>query len=223
MKNKHTILYVEDDEITRENAIEYLNEKFETILEAKDAFEALSLYEKYHPSIIITDIQMPKLNGLEFVQKIRQRDDRTQVIIISAYSSKEYLLKAIELQLVKYLIKPVEQIKLDEALAQCLEKLCHGTSNIIHLNQDSYFDDYNDTLVFNNEVVKLRLKELKLLKLLCKYSNRYVKYEEIESYVWQDSAMSKDALKTLVKHLKNKTDKHLIQNLSNVGYKLELQ
>ncbi|MAD41803.1 MAG: DNA-binding response regulator, partial [Arcobacter sp.] len=100
------ILYVEDDDIARENGVEYLENYFENIYEASDALTALKLYEKHQPDIIITDIQMPKLNGLEFVQRIRKTDSKTQVIVISAFSDKDYLLKAIELQLVKYLIKP---------------------------------------------------------------------------------------------------------------------
>ena len=95
------ILYVEDDEIARENGIEYLENYFELIYDASDAIKALQLYEKYKPDIIITDIQMPKLNGLEFVKRIRQKDKKTQVIIITAFSDKDYLLKAIELGLVK--------------------------------------------------------------------------------------------------------------------------
>jgi two-component system response regulator VanR len=92
------ILYVEDDEIARENGIEYLKTTLSIIYEASDAIKALQLYEKYKPDIIITDIQMPKLNGLEFVKRIRQKDKKTQVIIITAFCDKDYLLKAIELQ-----------------------------------------------------------------------------------------------------------------------------
>ena len=77
------ILYVEDDEIARENGIEYLQNFFEQIYEASDAIKALQLYEKYQPDIIITDIQMPKLNGLEFVKKIRQKDKKTAFSIYS--------------------------------------------------------------------------------------------------------------------------------------------
>ena len=99
------ILYVEDDEIARENGIEYLENFFEQIYEASDAITALQLYEKYQPDIIITDIQMPKLNGLEFVKRIRQKDKKTQIIVITAFCDKDYLLSAIELGLVKYLVK----------------------------------------------------------------------------------------------------------------------
>jgi len=94
------ILYVEDDDIARENGVEYLENYFEHIYEAPDALTALKLYEEVEPHIIVTDIQMPKLNGLEFVQRIRDKGSKVQVIVISAFSDKDYLFKAIELQLV---------------------------------------------------------------------------------------------------------------------------
>lgn len=216
------ILYVEDDEITRENAIEYLQNFFEVIYEASDAIKALQLYEKYQPDIIITDIQMPKLNGLEFVQRIRQKDKKTQIIIITAFCDRDYLLKAIELGLVKYLVKPVKEKEFEEALFLCVNSLQENNSNIVKLDENSYFDIFNKNLVINQEIIKLRTKELIFLELLIKNKNRYVSYEEIENYVWSDSVMTKDALKTLVKNLKTKIPKDLIMNLTNSGYKIDV-
>lgn len=216
------ILYVEDDDIARENGVEYLENYFENIYEASDALTALKLYEKHQPDIIITDIQMPKLNGLEFVQRIRKTDSKTQVIVISAFSDKDYLLKAIELQLVKYLIKPIKEDELKKALISCMESIKSDTSNIIALNSEYTFDMFNHSLVRNGEMIKLRTKELDLLVLLLKNKNRYVTYTEIENYVWFDSSMSKDALKTLVKNIKTKIPKELILNLSGSGYKIDL-
>ena len=214
------ILYVEDDEIARENGVEYLQNFFETIYEASDAIVALQLYEKYKPDIIITDIQMPKLNGLEFVKKIRQKDKKTQIIIITAFCDKNYLLKAIELQLVKYLIKPVKEKEFEEALFLCVNSLQEDNSNIVKLENEIYFDTFNKNLVIKDEIVKLRAKEILFLELLIKNKNRYVTYEEIESYVWFDSVMTKDALKTLVKNVKTKLQKDMIENLTNSGYKI---
>lgn len=216
------ILYVEDDEIARENGVEYLQNFFETIYEASDAIVALQLYEKYKPDIIITDIQMPKLNGLEFVKKIRQKDKKTQIIIITAFCDKDYLLKAIELQLVKYLIKPVKEKEFEEALFLCVNSLQEDNSNIVKLENEIYFDTFNKNLVIKDEIVKLRAKEILFLELLIKNKNRYVTYEEIENYVWSDSVMTKDALKTLVKNLKTKIPKDLILNLTNSGYKINV-
>ena len=216
------ILYVEDDEIARENGVEYLENFFETIYEASDAIIALQLYEKYKPDIIITDIQMPKLNGLEFVKRIRQKDKKTQIIVITAFCDREYLLKAIELQLVKYLVKPVREKEFEEALFLCVDSLKEDSSNIVKLDESTYFDLFNKNLVINDEVIKLRAKEILFLELLIKNKNRYVTYEEIENFVWFDSVMSKDALKTLVKNIKTKIPKDKILNLTNSGYKIDI-
>ena len=125
------------------------------------------------------------------------------------------------MQLVKYLTKPIKEKELEEALSLCIENIKEDSSNIIKLDNSSSFDMYNQTLLKEEEIVKLRTKELDLLVLLLKNRNRYVTYEEIENYVWKDTPMSKDALKTLMKNLKAKLPKDLISNLSGTGYKID--
>lgn len=216
------VLVVEDDEIARENAVEYLQDYFENIYEAADAMEALKLYEIYKPEIIITDIQMPKLDGLEFIKRVRQKDKKVQVIVLTAFCDKDYLLKAIELQLVKYLIKPINEKEFDLAIKTSLKSLEDDESNIVKLKDGLVFDMFNLVLFKDEEIIRLRTKEIDLLKLLIKNKNRYVTYEEIENYIWQGQAMTKDALKTLVKNIKIKTAKELILNLSGIGYKIAI-
>jgi DNA-binding response OmpR family regulator len=216
------ILFVEDDDIARENAVEYLDEKFQEVIEAKDGLEAWQLYMQHQPQIIITDIMMPKINGLELVERIRKNDKKTHIIITSAFSTKEYLLRAIELQLVKFLIKPITQEQLDEALQMCCAMSSASLCNIIDLGHECYFDEYNKTVVCKKEVFQLRTKESLLLELLLKNTMRYVTYEEIEHVVWQNSSMSKDALKTLIRDLKNKLPQGVLKNLSGTGYKIDV-
>lgn len=216
------ILFVEDDDIARENAVEYLSQMFDEVFEASNGLEALQIYTQHQPHIIITDIMMPKINGLELVERIRQHDKTTQIIITTAFSTKEYLLRAIELQLVKFLIKPISQKQLDEALRVCCNTLHSNQSNIVQLTSECFFDEFNKTLIYQNEVIKLRSKEILLLELLLKNLSRYVTYEEIEHQVWQNSSMSKDALKTLIRDLKSKLPPMILKNLSGTGYKLDI-
>jgi len=220
--NNLTVLYVEDDQIAKENGIEYLKNYFSNIYDASNAIDALKLYTTFKPDIIITDIQMPKLNGLEFIKQIRKKDNTTQVIITTAYSDKDYLFKAIELKLVKYLVKPISQKDFDEALEICIENIIDENTNIINISNDTIFDTYNKTLVKDNEIIKLRKRELSLFSLLIKNKNRYVTYNEIENHIWYDSVMTKNALKTLIKNLKAKLPKDIISNLSGIGYKIEI-
>lgn len=216
------LLYVEDDDIARENGVEYLSDYVGAIYEASDATSALVLYEEHKPQIIVTDIQMPHINGLEFVKEIRRRDKKCQIIIITAFSDTDYLLKAVELNLVKYLIKPIQESDLNDAIQLCIESIEENSENIVRLDAHTYFDTFNKLLVTNGKIVNLRTKEIALLYLLIKHKNRYVSYSEIEHIIWQDSVMTADALKTLVKNLKAKLPSNLISNLSGTGYKIEL-
>jgi two-component system response regulator VanR len=218
------VLYAEDDTIARENGIEYLENYFDTVYDASNGLEALALYNKHKPDIIITDIEMPKLNGLEFVQHIRENDNTTQIIITTAYSHKEYLFRAIELKLIKYLIKPINEKEFEEAINLCIENIntTEDFSNIITISEDTIYDMYNKTLVKNGELIKLRTKELDLLSLLIKNKTRFVTYQEMENEIWIDSVMTKDALKTVIKNLKAKLPHDSISNLSGTGYKIEL-
>jgi|GEM_PF-4112114 len=83
MKN-FKILYIEDEDNIRKNAIEYLSYLSDFVYEAKDAFEGYEKYLQIKPDIIICDILMPKLNGLQLIEKIRQNDLDTQIIVATA-------------------------------------------------------------------------------------------------------------------------------------------
>ena len=217
-----TLLYVEDEAFIRENAILFLEDHFEQIYEAGDAFEAYRLYHDKKPDIIITDISMPKMSGLELCEKIRKEDSTTPIIITTAHTKTEYLLKAVELHLIKYLVKPIEEEQLLEALALCTKALTHHNSNIISLTPEHTFDTFNQTLFYHDAVIKLTLQERHFLKLLLKNPAHICSYQEIENCLFSEQGMSEDALKTLVKNIRKKTEKSLIENHSKIGYKINL-
>jgi len=214
------VLYVEDEENIRRNAISYFGRLFDEVHEAKDAFEALEKTKELKPHIIITDIKMPKMSGIELVKKIREFDKKTQVIVLTAFTDTNYLLEAVELGLVKYLIKPIRHDKMLPVLLQCAKNLKDNNSNLKYITKECVYDSFNKTLVNENSIVKLSKNELAFLDLLCKNSNRAVSYEEIENYIWYDSFMSEDAIRSLVRNLRRKLPKDTLKNMPKIGYRI---
>lgn len=214
------LLFVEDEEDIRRNAISYFKRLFDEVYEAKDAFEALELVKEEKPHIIITDIKMPKMSGLDLVKKIRQFDDKAQIIILTAFTDTNYLLEAVELGLVKYLVKPIRHDKMLPVLLQCSNNLKEKKSNIKHITNTCIYDTFNKTLIYENNIVKLTKNELDFLELLCVNNNRVVSYKEIENTIWYDSIMSDDAIRSLVRNLRRKLPKDTLNNVARVGYKI---
>jgi len=185
MKNNLTILYVEDNDFIREEAVEYLSLIYNNVLEASNGQEALDIYSHSKPDIIITDIEMPIMNGLQMVKAIRRKDKKTPIIVLTAFMNPEYLLEAIELRLIKYIIKPMTNHKLDIALSLAHECLEENVDNcVVQLSLNSYYDKLNRTLIINNKIIDLTYNEIMLLTLLLKNSNTITTYSEIKNKIW---------------------------------------
>ncbi|RXJ68918.1 DNA-binding response regulator [Halarcobacter ebronensis] len=214
------LLYVEDEPNVRKYAMSYFNRIFEHTYEAANAIDALKLYKKEKPEIIITDIQMQSLSGIEFIKKIRALDKRCQIIILSAFLDTKYLLEAIGLNLVKYLTKPIKHDELYNALLECISNLNENNSNTIYFSDNSFFNIEENKLVYENKIAKLTQKELELLKLLVKNKNKITEYHEIEYHIWYDSIMSENALRLSVKKLRKKLPPNTLENIAKLGYKI---
>lgn len=215
------ILYVDDEEFVRQNAIEYLSLYCDYVFGAKDGIEAYEMYMEIKPDIIISDIKMPKLNGIDLAKKIRQKDKKTKIIIATAFLDTNYLLDSIELGLVKYLIKPISQDKLIPVLKSCLDDIVEKSS-IFYIDDKFIFDIFNNTLFYKDKQIDLAKKELLVLSLLIKNHKRAVKFEEFNSYVWYGD-MSLDALRTVIRELRNKIKKDAIKSISSIGYQIATQ
>ncbi len=216
-----SLLYVEDEPLIRQNAIEYLSRYCSKVYEAQNGLEGLEIYNKHKPDIIISDIKMPKLSGLEFASTIRQDDKTTPIIITTAHTDTEYLLKAVELQLIKYLVKPITSDKLQEALQMACQILVSNNVGLISLDAQTCYDTFNQTLTIGNTIIKLTHNELLFFDFLIKNRQRAITYQEIENLIWAYEGMSMDALRSLVRGLRKKLDMEFIENVSGVGYRLK--
>ena len=221
-QSKYSLLYVEDESATREMVVEYLSDYFQDIYEASNGVEALKVYDKKKPDIIISDIEMPKMNGLELASLIRKKDRRTPIIITTAYTSVEYLLKATELNLIKYLVKPIKEEKLEEALRNCFESIELYAPSVVHLTNQYSYDTFNQILTYDDNLIALTSTQIQLLDLLIKHKNRAVTYVEIENHIWYDKPMSDASLRSLVYDIRKLIGKDVIKNVSKMGYKIGL-
>ncbi len=217
-----TILYAEDESEIRETVTEVLELYVDKVITANDGAEALELYNLYKPSILLLDICMPKINGLDVLKEIRKEDLSTPVIIMTAYTEQNYLMSAVELYITKYLVKPFNKDDLVVALDECIKVMTNKTTQEIKLTQNIIYDVKNQTVFKDGETKTLNKKEALLLNLLIKNSPNVISYENIEYHIWEDISVSTDAFKSLVKDLRKKTSKELIKNISGIGYKIEL-
>jgi len=222
MKKNTKILYVEDEVLIRNQAVEYLSLIYENVLEAEDGLEALEVYATKRPHIIISDIEMLKMNGLEMAREIRKKNKKIPIIIATAHTQSAYLLDALELQLIKYIVKPVTAKKLKVALDIAHEYIDEEkVQSVVVFSDTAVYDTLNKTLVIENQIVKLSHNEIALTDLLLNNKNRVVTYEEIEGAIWGYEGMTKDALRTLVRTLRRKMKENFIENVSGYGYKIK--
>ena len=219
LKN-YTILYVEDDEDVRRVAVEYLSRICKRVLEAENGKVALGLWRDENPDIIITDISMPKMNGIDMARYIRAEDQKTPIIVATAYTDEEYLLKAVELQLVKYIVKPITKDKLMNALELSIERMEDKSKFSLPLSEDCTYNAFAKEILCDGKHVKLTKNELLFLDLLAFNTSRFVTYAEIEAQVWPYEGMSSDAIRSLVRALRKKLPDNALDNVSGVGYKL---
>lgn len=118
-----TVLYVEDDEITRELLGHFLRRRVGRLLEAADGAEGLALFRAERPTLVITDVQMPRMDGLAMAEQIRRLDARVPIVVTTAFEHVDYLRRSIEVGVDRYVTKPVDTDKLDAALAACARHL----------------------------------------------------------------------------------------------------
>jgi len=214
------LLYVEDEEDIRKYAMKYFNRIFDNTYEASSVNEAFKIFKEKRPQIVITDIKMQELSGIELLKKIRQIDENCQLIILSAFLDTQYLLDAIELNLVKYLTKPIDDEEMYSVLEQCANKILRNSETKFFFNQDCYFDLDKKELLNENNLIKLAKNEAELLDILCSNESRTISYQEIQNRIWYDSFMSDNALRVLVKRLRKKLPKDILENIPKIGYKI---
>ncbi|MGM8975544.1 butyrate response regulator transcription factor BumR [Campylobacter jejuni] len=215
------ILVVEDEIKTRESLINVLSERFSKVIGAQNGDEGLKKFKKFKPDLVITDIAMPIMDGLDMAREIKEISDDVPIVVLSAYSEKERLLRSIDIGIDKYLIKPVDIEELLKVL-DCLVGEKIEANMLVKISEEYQFNKTKRTLIHNGEEIVLTKKELAFISLLLKQPGVLVLHEDIKKNVWIGEHVSDTAVRTFIKRVRDKVGEDFIKNVPSLGYKINI-
>ncbi len=214
-----TVLFVEDEKELRNALMSAIGDEFGKFIVAIDGDDGLKKFKKFKPDLVITDILMPIKDGLEMAKGIKEISRETPIIVLSAFSEKDRLLKAIDVGIDKYLIKPIDPDELMLSINLLADELL-SVDKIIELGGGYQFDKNKKVLIKNTEIIPLTKKELLFISILVRNLGVFVLHEEIKKYVWTNKNVTDAAIRTFIKRVREKTGKEFIKNIPGLGYKI---
>ena len=165
-----SVLYAEDNESLRHQAGALLKKVFPIVYLAQDGEDALLQFKKHYPPIVITDIKMPRRDGMSLAKTIRSFCSETIIIVMSAFDDKEYLIESIKQGVFRFIKKPVSVVELSEVLLEAVELLHKRENNKI------FYTHLNDVFNYQSALVLMMEKERMVLA-----SQRFLDFFGVDS------------------------------------------
>ncbi|AKL94181.1 response regulator receiver protein [Clostridium aceticum] len=197
------VLYVEDEAITRNQVYRFLKKRVGKVIAAENGEDGINKFLEFQPDIIITDLIMPDINGIEMMKKLRTDGFRCPFIITSALSDTKTILETVDLKIEKYLIKPIDADVLMNNLTEIATEILEKRGNLLVINHD----------LILTEDMKTQL-ELEIRNLYSKYLkkvtgkgaqliNVFIKGKEIEIVLKETLTVLEESFLAIGQHYKN--------------------
>lgn len=227
---KLRLLYVEDSLDSRTQALKMLEGYFSYIDVAVDGISGIEQYKNHffdtnnYYDLVVTDINMPKMNGIDMSKAIYEINKNQKVIIVSAYNDSKYFIDLINIGVEGFLQKPISF----EDFLGAMDKLCKNlkNDNIITLEQGCSYDMLSKKFICNGLKIYLTNNEQKFIELHLKNHLINFSLEEVFNHIYYDEPhkeFSADAIKGLVKRLRKKLPTDLLKYSRTFGYTLAIQ
>jgi DNA-binding response OmpR family regulator len=215
------ILLMEDDPVLSDILLDFLSESFD-IDYAFNADEVYKQMESNKYDIFIFDINVAGKTGLELLAELREFNDTTPTIMITAYTDTEYLKKAFELGAHDYIKKPFELEEL-KARIQNTQKLFNIESEKkIEISQSIIFSPELREIKNKDKIILLSQKDTDILLYFTNNAKRVITNEELTQNIWDFDSIPSDAtIRSHIRTLRETIGKEKIQTLRGVGYKYE--
>ena len=208
------VLYVEDNKEARESTLGLLENIFDNITTAVNGEDGLEKFEKGSFDLILTDINMPKMNGMEMIDKIRETDKDVPILILSAYNESGYFIETIRQGVEGYLLKPIDLDQFLDMIKKAVEKIYLKKELEIYQNslekkvqeqtEELYIQLYYDSLTSlenRNSLLKVIKKE-KPFGLMLIDINNFSAFNDIYGFDVGDEIL-KNVSKLLLKLAKD--------------------
>lgn len=215
------ILYAEDDLVIKESTTRILKIFFKEVFVANDGNEALEIYQNHKIDVIMLDYVMPHLDGYQTAKIIRELNKKIPIIIVSAYTDKEKLLNAIELNLIKYIEKPILHDALVNVLNSVITSLKDNNLILTKLDENSYYSFVSKKVIKNDKEIVLTKNEVTFIELLLDKPNQLISKEVIENEVFKES-VDENTLRNMVYRLRKKIDSDSIVTIKDLGYLIKI-
>ncbi|AXX92354.1 hypothetical protein CPU12_06945 [Malaciobacter molluscorum LMG 25693] len=235
-----SILFVEDDKSIRKEMKDLLKELFfeKDITIANDGKEGFLKYQEYFETnnktfdIVLTDVKMPKMDGLELIKKIYEQNPNQLIVVLSGESETHHLISFVNLGISYFLEKPLNYDEFIELIYTLTNKIYEQNNlnkkiNIeeININDNLIWNTKTKQLLKDNNYIKLTKKENLLIETLLKTPKKTHSVEEIIPILWEDS-FNKEVdvknLKNIVSRLRKKIPELNIENIYSLGYRINI-
>jgi len=221
-----TLLVAEDHDELRINTENILQNFFQSVDAVSNGEEALALYSEKKYDIILTDIRMPKIDGINLVEAIYEQNPQQRIIVLSAHDESKYLIPLLNLGVEHYIKKPLDYQELIQVFYHVAKKINSvenpmQTHKKIMLDSNSYYDIEKKILSINEEVNYLTKYEIIFLDTLAqKLSKIYSNDEIVANYEIVGESIDAQNIRKLVSKLRKKMPKNTIESIYGVGYRL---
>ena len=229
---KLSILFVEDHDELRTSTDSILKNFFKEVTSVENGQEALKSYLNYFQEndgnsydIVLTDIKMPKMDGVELTKNIYEINPSQALIVLSAFDESKYLLPLINLGIEQFLKKPLDFQELLTVLLKTSKKIANNTPrnspSALKLNESFTYDRRSKSLVNNKENIYLTKYEIIFLQLLTTNLGKIYSNEDIVAYYTaKNEQIDAQNIRKLVSKLRKKLPKDSLESIYGVGYKL---
>jgi len=225
-----SILLVEDFQPLREEMQALFDDLFRKVVCAEDGKQALAVYTEAHDKdetfdLVLSDIQMPNMDGVELTKKIREVNVEQSIIILSAYSESKYLLELINIGISKFLTKPIQHEELFEVLHResfkiNAQEIPLKEKNHIALGESYVWEQDVRVLKHNDVTIELTRHELLLLELFISKHEYVCTNTEISDMFYANNIdISEKNIRNLVFKLRKKIPENCVNSIYGLGYK----